>query len=50
MLRRIDGGADQLQTVAYTASDLLVVRARWVGDLWMADDPFDVAPASAQRR
>jgi serine/threonine-protein kinase len=37
VLRTFAHAGDQFSRVAYSGSDLLIVRALWAGDLWLAD-------------
>ncbi|MEI8256165.1 MAG: hypothetical protein WCJ30_10890, partial [Deltaproteobacteria bacterium] len=37
VITRFDSGADQVESVTYRGSDLVVLRAVWSGDLWSAD-------------
>jgi hypothetical protein len=40
LLRKARQELSYIMAVLYVAKDLMVVRARWIGDVWIADKPF----------
>jgi dipeptidyl aminopeptidase/acylaminoacyl peptidase len=40
VLRSVDSGTDSFAALSYVDGDPVVVRARWIGDLWLADGAF----------